>query len=129
MKKILLSLLLLLGGSTLWNTVSAQYYIVQRSNDENPELWQWTTDETMISDDWFAVDFDDSDWDIDEAGFGRNADACMGTVRTLFEPSTCWMRKTVKLDVKDISSLKFELTWDEDPEIYFNGVKAFQATG
>ena len=40
MKKILLSLLLLLGGSTLWNTVSAQYYIVQRSNDENPELWQ-----------------------------------------------------------------------------------------
>ena len=76
MKKILLSLLLLLGGSTLWNTVSAQYYIVQRSNDENPELWQWTTDETMISDDWFAVDFDDSDWDTDEAGFGRNADAC-----------------------------------------------------
>ena len=129
MKKILLSLLLLLGGSTLWNTVSAQYYIVQRSNDENPELWQWTTDETMISDDWFAVDFDDSDWDTDEAGFGRNADACMGTVRTLFEPSTCWMRKTVKLDVKDISSLKFELIWDEDPEIYFNGVKAFQATG
>jgi hypothetical protein len=134
MKKILLSLVLLFTGSLLWNTVSAQYYILPRANENNPVLWQWTTDAEKVPEDWFAVDFDTDEWewDTDEAGFGYSTSLFVeGAVRTALDDATttCWIRKKVTFDVEDIANLRFELIWDEDPEVYFNGVKAFQATG
>lgn len=79
-------------------------------------------------DGWEEESFDDSDWKIGLAGFGKPG--TMGAiVRTLWNTKDIWLRRTFILGPDQLQGLKIEMHHDEDAEVYLNGVLATRQTG
>jgi hypothetical protein len=91
----------------------------------NPQIWKYTTEKP--ADTWTQSDFDDSAWRSGPGTFG------LINRRTEWKGSPSqpdlWIRRKVILP-KDIpTKLDLLLLYDEDPEVYFNGVLAGSAKG
>ena len=97
--------------------------------DESPETWQYTTAKPSTND-WYAVDYDDSEWNTGEAGFGANGLSNMH-YGTRWTTADIWIRRTIDLNLtpEELAKLTMRIYYDEDTEVYINGVKAFSATG
>ena len=90
---------------------------------EGGEMWKMTT--TTPADNWYATDFNDSNWKTKKSGFGT-AGTPNSTVGTTWNTSDIWIRKNFRLDGMNramADSLVMLLNHDEDCEIYVNGVK------
>lgn len=85
-----------------------------------------------VGDGWNTdLDFDDSNWSVGMAGFGKNSPGNAVT-RTTWDTGTIYLRKTVtpeKMTQDEINSLKLYMFHDDDVEVYINGVLAFSAKG
>lgn len=105
------------------------------TSQRSGQVWHYTTD--TPSADWFLPGFNDASWKTGEAGFGSdgfrgNASAIggpPGLARTPWNTSDIWMRREFTLPAGNLDGLKFLLMYDEDTEIYINGVLAAQVTG
>lgn len=93
------------------------------------KTWKYSFDKP--ADNWFEANFDDSAWKEGEGGFGT-----VGTpgavVRTTWDSSDVWLRRTVELTADDISNVDDMLGYvshDEDAQIYINGVLVGSFTG
>ena len=93
------------------------------TSQENPQTWQYATEKP--AENWTAPDFDSSAWKSGLAGFGNS----VGSVRTPWTTPDIWLRREVTLPAKLKSKLEFEVFYDEDVEIYINGVLAGSAKG
>jgi hypothetical protein len=92
---------------------------------DDPQIWKYTTEKP--ADTWTQSDFDDSAWRSGPGTFG------LINRRTEWKGSPSqpdlWIRRKVILP-KDIpTKLDLLLLYDEDPEVYFNGVLAGSAKG
>ena len=88
------------------------------TSQEQPQSWQYTTSEP--SDGWQQADFDDSDWQMGQGGFGT--EGTPGTiVRTEWKTSDIWIRRTFELDDSKLSRPQLSIHHDEDAEVYING--------
>lgn len=96
--------------------------------DIAPQAWNYTF--STPADNWYAPNFDDSKWQTGNSGFGANGLANMAC-GTRWTSSDIWIRKNVTLNLTDdeVRKLKMLVYYDEDTEIYINGVLAFSATG
>ena len=96
--------------------------------DEEGETWKYTT--STPTDEWFVADFNDKGWREGKTGFGANGLSNMH-YGTRWTSSDIWIRKNVELSLSDndVENLKMRIYYDEDCEVYFNGVLAFSATG
>lgn len=96
--------------------------------DESGETWKYTTG--TPSDDWMETGFNDNKWSSGKTGFGANGLSNM-QYGTRWSSSDIWIRKEVELSLSEneLSSLRMRVYYDEDCEIYINGVLAFSATG
>ena len=99
-----------------------------RPADIEGETWDYTTTEPAA--DWMKPDFVPRGWRSGKAGFGANGPANM-VYGTSWTKSDIWIRREVTLDLtpQELSRLRMHIYYDEDTEVYFNGVKAFTATG
>ena len=110
---------------------NAQYWILPKAANGTSTAWSYL--EASLDDGLTAgyesATFDYSSWAIGQSGFGINAykKDWYGTIYS--GAQGLWIRKKVTLDVQDLSSLTFELIYDEDPVIYINGTEVYRATG
>ncbi len=98
--------------------------LVPTSLDEAQE-WRYTT--VRPDDSWTRPDFDDSAWKVGKGTFG------LINRRTEWKGSPTapdlWIRRAVTLTGQIPAQLDLLLLYDEDPEVYFNGVLAGTAKG
>jgi hypothetical protein len=88
------------------------------TSQEQPQSWQYTT--SQPSEGWEQADFDDSDWQTGQGGFGT--EGTPGTiVRTEWKTSDIWVRRTFELADTKLSRPQLSIHHDEDAEIYING--------
>jgi len=92
--------------------------IIVPTSQQQPQSWQYTTSEP--ADGWEQVDFDDSDWQKGQGGFGN--EGTPGTiVRTEWKTSDIWVRRTFELEDTEFSQPQLSIHHDEDAEVYING--------
>ncbi len=88
--------------------------------------WKYT--EESPADDWFTVEFDDSDWNTGTGGFGT--DHTPGSiVGTVWESAGIWLRRTFTIDQDDVEKAMLSIHHDEDTQVYLNGVLAAELPG
>lgn len=97
---------------------SRKYVPVLSNALSGDALWQYTFD--APSQDWPQVDFSPVGWRSGKAGFG-SGDSLGTVVRTTWNSSDIWLRRTFQLDREDLSQAKFQIHHDDDAEIYLNG--------
>jgi hypothetical protein len=91
--------------------------IVPTSRDQ-AQTWRFTT--TEPEEGWQAADFDDSSWQEGEGGFGKEGTPG-AVVRTKWETSDIWIRRTFDLQDGPSFQAQLEIHHDEDAEVYLNG--------
>ena len=96
------------------------------TSQKQPQNWRYTTSEP--ADDWQKADFDDSDWQTGQGGFGTKGTP--GTiVRTEWKDSDIWVRRTFELEDNKFSQPQLSIHHDEDAEVYINGQLAAKLEG
>lgn len=88
------------------------------TSQKQPQTWRYTTSEP--ADGWQKVDFDDSEWQTGQGGFGTKGTP--GTiVRTGWQTSNIWIRRTFELQNTKLNQPQLSIHHDEDAEVYING--------
>jgi len=88
------------------------------TSQKQPQTWRYTTSEPAEG--WEKADFDDSDWQVGQGGFGTKGTP--GTVvRTEWNTPDIWLRRTFELDEAKFSRPYLLIHHDEDAEVYING--------
>ena len=94
-----------------------------------PQVWRYATEKP--AGDWFAVDFDDSNWKEGKGAFANVTKRGLGRdpVGTKWDQPDIWLRRTVKLDEVPDGDLYLRIRHDEDAEVYVNGQLAAKRGG
>jgi hypothetical protein len=88
--------------------------------------WRYTLEQP--ADDWAKPGFDDSAWKEGLGGFGTQGTpgAIIGTE---WKTRQIWLRREFSLPDRQLKNPRLLLIYDEDPEVYLNGVLAVKLTG
>lgn len=92
--------------------------------------WSYTT--ATPAEGWTSCGFDDSGWKRACGGFGRSVKNVDGILRTAWDTSDIYLRRSFDVSGLTESELKSLTLWlyhDDDVEVFINGVKAFEAKG
>jgi hypothetical protein len=99
-------------------------------NSQNQsQSWKYST--TAPDSTWYQTGFDDSKWSVGIAPFASEGTPGI-KVGTSWTSSDIWLRKQFSfgaLNSDDLNNLAFNLYYDEDCEIYINGVLATSMKG
>lgn len=102
---------------------------ILKTSSQGGEIWKYVTGDVNFTDPgtgWNTLTtFDDSAWKEGRSGFGD-------TETTTWKDNTIFLRKIVNfpnLPDSDKVNLKFSIFYDEDYELYINGVLAASGTG
>ena len=74
------------------------------------------------------ISFDDQEWKRGKAGFGKQGTPGL-RLGTEWHSQDIWLRRRFKLKKVPTDELKLSLLYDEDTEVYLNGVLACSAKG
>lgn len=112
--------------SKLYEPPPIEKTIVATSENE-PQTWRFTT--SPPTENWFAPDFDDSEWKSAPGGFGTKGTPNT-TVRTNWNTPDIWVRRTFTLDEPKADGGQWLLSiyHDEDAEFFINGIEAARVT-
>jgi len=88
--------------------------------------WRYTLEQP--AEDWTKPGFDDSAWKEGIGGFGTKSTpgAIIGTE---WKTEQIWLRREFTLPGRALKNPRLLLIYDEDPEVYLNGVLATKLTG
>lgn len=114
---------------TINQRVSGAKSIVAAGDNASNINWQYTTE--APAEGWEQPGFDDSSWKSGIAGFGEITQPA-AKVRTKWSTPEIWIRRTFQfsgLTADDLPNLCLRLFYDEDSEVYINGVLAMTITG
>lgn len=81
--------------------------------------------ETAPGADWAISTFNDNDWKNGVAPFGND----MSKAKTNWDSRDIWVRRKFNLDNTDINKLFLKVQYDDDVEVYLNGVKILDRKG
>ena len=103
-----------------------QVKVIVPASEVYPATWRYTTTAAPPPPDWVQTQFDDSTWKSALAPFGMG-----GAANTKWNdtPGDIWLRRIVILSAGLTKPLAFSTLYDEDVEIYINGVLAASALG
>ncbi len=96
------------------------------TSEDSASLWRYTT--AAPAADWMTPGFDDHGWAQGPAGFGTR-DTPGAVVRTIWNTSDLWMRRTFHLASASLSKPYWNVNHDEDADIYLNGVLVAHLSG
>lgn len=91
-----------------------------------PAQWRYTT--SSPGEGWQQPGFNDSGWSTGPAGFG-NRESPGARIGTLWKTPDIWLRRSLVLASTNVANLKLEIRYDDDAEVYFNGVPACARKG
>jgi hypothetical protein len=103
-----------------------QQVAVVPTSQEKGMIWRYTLEKPAEG--WFKPDFKDTDWKKGAGGFGTRGTPG-AVVRTVWNTSDIWLRRTFELPENAPKELHLLLHHDEDAEIYLNGVLAAKVGG
>ena len=91
-----------------------------------PVKWRYSIEQP--ADDWFKPGFNDSAWKEGAGGFGTKGTpgAIIGTE---WKTKQIWLRREFTLPDRALKNPRLLLIYDEDPEVYLNGLPAAKLTG
>jgi hypothetical protein len=96
------------------------------TSEQEGQKWRYTT--TKPAEGWMKTDFDDAKWMEGVGGFGERSTP--GTkVRTEWKTADIWLRKSVEIPKREWKKPMLRAHWDEDTEVYFDGVLAARMSG
>jgi len=104
---------------------------ISQTYDVNNDWKYLMTNKPLDSDNWKDVSFSDSSWKNGKAGFGQGINKEYLT-NTNWSTPYIYLRKNItfdKLSSDDIGKLKLNVFYDEDCEIYINGILAASVKG
>lgn len=114
---------------TINQRMSGAKSVVKAGDNSADIYWNYTT--TQPADGWEQPAFDDSAWKRGAGGFGDISQSA-ARVRTKWSTSDIWIRRTFRLadfSADNLKDLCLRIFYDEDTEVYINGVLAFSITG
>lgn len=94
--------------------------------DKAPAVWRYTT--TKPADNWFAPDFDASNWQEGKSGFGKTQNPT-AVVNTPWTSDDIWLRREVELNANEWDEVLGWMNHDDDAEVYLNGLLALHPAG
>lgn len=94
--------------------------------DREPTVWRYTLGQPSA--DWLSPDFDDSGWSHGPAGFGTPGTP-NATIGTTWNTPDIWLRREFDLAKAKLRNPRLRIYYDEDAEVYINGVLAAQTYG
>jgi len=83
-------------------------------------LQRWRYTKARPAEDWFAADFDDSQWNSGNGGFG-SASSPAAIVGTEWTEPDIWLRRTLQINGEPPTEGYWRIHHDEDAEVYVNG--------
>lgn len=104
---------------------SASAEVVNTSRRHGQE---WSYSLLRPSKDWMQISFDDQEWKRGKAGFGKQGTPGL-RLGTEWHSQDIWLRRRFKLKKVPTDELKLSLLYDEDTEVYLNGVLACSVKG
>jgi len=96
------------------------------TSERAAQTWRYTTSDPGKG--WQKEDFDDSAWQTGPGGFGTKGTPG-SVVRTEWNTSDLWLRRSFELDDGAFTSLYLEIHHDEDAEVFLNGRPVAKLTG
>jgi hypothetical protein len=99
------------------------------TSEENAQEWRYITHDANPVGWELPSDNKDKFWNVGVGGFG-NLNPPGSHVRTKWDTPDIWARRTFELkSIDDIQNLGLRIHYDEDTEVYLNGVKIAQTHG
>jgi hypothetical protein len=89
---------------------------------------KWRYSEAKPAEGWEKADFDDSTWKEGPGGFGEKSTPG-SVVRTPWKTDDIWLRRTFEVPAGKHEGLHLSIHYDEDAEVYINGILAAKTTG
>ncbi|MEE2781551.1 MAG: sugar-binding domain-containing protein [Planctomycetota bacterium] len=83
-------------------------------------LQPWRYTKSRPAEDWFAADFNDSQWNAGKGGFG-SASSPAAIVGTEWTEPDIWLRRTLQINGEPPTEGYWRIHHDEDAEVYVNG--------
>ena len=105
------------------NSVSAEVVSTSRRTGQD---WRYSL--KRPSKDWIQPSFDDKKWEKGEGAFGKEGTPGL-RLGTDWHTQDIWLRRSFKLNEVPTDALKLSVLYDEDTEVYLNGVLAFSVKG
>ena len=102
----------------LYDPPSRLVTVMPTSTKGNQQQWRYT--KSRPGEDWFAVDFDDSDWKTGAGGFG-SASSPAAIVGTEWTEPDIWLRRSLLIRGDPPKEGYWRIHHDEDAEVYVNG--------
>jgi hypothetical protein len=96
------------------------------TSQSQPQSWRYTTSEP--NEGWQQADFNDSNWQTGQGGFGTKTTPG-AVVRTEWKTPDIWMRRTFELKDAKLSQPQLVIHHDENAEVYINGQLAAKLEG
>jgi hypothetical protein len=99
------------------------------NGDVEAVWWKYTTAKPASG--WKGADFEDEAWKSGRAGFGAGAPP-HSVINTNWDSDDIWLRKEIeigKLNAEELDDLLLRVYYDEDFEVYINGVLAVSTKG
>ena len=95
--------------------------------EKTPVPWRYTLEKP--AGDWFQPGFDDSTWKRGAAPFGREEPPIARKPNTVWTSDDIWLRREFDLPEGRFTDPGLLMHYDEDAEVYINGVLAVKAPG
>ncbi|MDR0507174.1 MAG: T9SS type A sorting domain-containing protein [Dysgonamonadaceae bacterium] len=109
-----------------------EYVLLTAAQTDN-NIWKYKTGGTgfTVSAGWNSdMDYDDTSWNEGAAGFGTFSPN--SNSRTVWDDETIYLRRKIVIDgvsAEKIAKLKLSVYYDEDFQLYINGILAASKTG
>lgn len=103
--------------------------LLNASDVSDREEWAYTT--AVPSGSWMQPEYDDSAWKRGMGGFGA-VNPPNTFIRTEWNTSDLYLRRSFRvggLTQSEIDNIKLWIYYDDDCEVYINGIKAFETKG
>ena len=100
--------------------------VVVPTSQQEPQTWRYTT--AKPADGWEQPTFDDTTWKSAPGGFGEETTPG-SVVRTEWKTPDIWLRRSVEIPSEKTAGLGIAIHYDEDSEIYLNGILIGKTVG
>jgi hypothetical protein len=103
-----------------------EYVPLVPTSEKEAQTWRYTTDNP--GDGWQKAEFDDAKWASGPGGFGQKGTPG-SVVRTEWTTKDIWARRKFELTEVPAGEVVLRVHFDEDAEVYVNGVLAAKLAG
>jgi hypothetical protein len=103
-----------------------QTTVVVPTAESGLQKWRMTTDKPKAG--WESFDFDDSPWKEVSSGIGGETPP-NAIIRTQWKTPDVWVRRVFEVDSTKLKDPHLRIYFDEDCEVFLNGVQIASFTG